>query len=77
MIGNIGGQIRRNPVIADDDAVLIVAVIRRFQPQGPVFFIDLSPALQDIAGRLDGVRMESPFTEPVVIRNIKIVPNPV
>ena len=60
MISDIGSQISRHAVVADDDAVFVVAVIRRFQPQGAVLFINLTPFFQDLAGCLDGIGMEGP-----------------
>ena len=43
MIGNIRSQIRRYSVIADDNPVFVIAVIRRFQPEGTVFFVSFAP----------------------------------
>ena len=71
VIGNIGSQIGWHAVIADDDPVFIVAVIGRFQPERPVFFVGLAPFFQFITGRADGIGMESPFAEPVIIMDIK------
>ena len=72
MISDIGSQISRHAVVADDDAVFVVAVIRRFQPQGAVLFINLTPFFQDLAGCLDGIGMEGPFAEPVVIMDVEM-----
>ena len=72
MVGDIGCQISRYAVVADDDTVFVVAVVCRFQPQRTVFFINLAPFFQDLAGCLDGIGMERPFAEPVIVMDVEM-----
>ena len=73
VVGDIRGEVRRHAVIADDHAILVIAIGRGFQPKGAVFLIDIAVILQDLHGFFDRVRMQRALAEPVVERHIELL----
>ena len=72
VIGNICSKISRHAIVADNNAVLIVAVFGSFQPQRAVFFIHIAAFGKVIAGFLNFVAVvQGLLTEPYIISNIK------
>lgn len=50
-IGDVGAEISRYAIGTDDYAVFIIAVFRRTEPEGTVFFIHIVFIFEDFEGQ--------------------------
>ena len=66
VVGDVGREVRRHAVVADDDAVLVVAVRRRLEPEGTVLLVDVALLLEDLDDLAHRIRVERALAEPLV-----------
>ena len=71
MVGDIRCKVCRHAVVTYDDAILVVTVIRRAQPQGAVLVVDLSLLLERLTSVAHGLGMERALAEPFVERHVE------
>ena len=72
VVGNICRKISRHAIVADNNAVFIIAVFGSFQPQRAVFFIHIAAFGKVIAGFLNFVAVvQGLLAKPYIISNIK------
>ena len=71
MVGDVRCKVRRHAVVTYDDAILVVTVIRRAQPQGAVLVVDLSLLLERLTSVAHGLGMERALAEPFVERHVE------
>ena len=67
VISNISSKIGGHAIVADNNAVLVIAIGGRVEPQSAVLFINAALLLQIFAGLLDfAAIMQRLLTEPYV-----------
>ena len=72
MIGDVRCEVRRHTVVAYDNAILVVTVIRRAQPKSAVLFVDLAFFFEGLTGVAHCFRMKRALAEPFVECHMKI-----
>lgn len=72
-IGDIGAEIGRHAIRADDHAVLVIAVLCGAEPESAVLLVHIVFVLQDFKRFIHLIRIERSFGEPVVEVDMEFV----
>ena len=72
VVSNVSRQIGWHAVFTNNNAVFVVAVLRRRQPERAVLFVNFATVAQSLNGGVDFIWVQSAFAVPNVEGNLEL-----